>query len=67
LKFPYSEAVVFDVRKCVLVNHSVIETLHHLKDEFENEGGHLTILGINEFTNAHGSKHHLETKRKNHK
>ncbi len=67
MKFPYSEAVVFDVRKCVLVNHSVIETLHHLKDEFENEGGHLTILVINEFTNVHGSKHHIATKRKHHK
>jgi MFS superfamily sulfate permease-like transporter len=67
LKFPYSGNIVFDVRKCVLVDHSVIETLHHLKDEFENEGGHLTILGIDEFKNAHGSKHHLATKRIHHK
>ena len=67
LKFPYSGNIVFDVRKCVLVDHSVIETLHHLKDDFKNEGGHLTILGINEFTNEHGSENQLETKRKNHK
>ena len=67
LKFPYSDNVVFDVRKCVLVDHTVIETLHHLKDDFENEGGHLTILGIDEFKNAHGSKHNLATKRKHQK
>ena len=66
LKFPFSENVVFDVRKCVLVDHSVIETLHHLKADFENDGGNLTVLGIDEFTNAHGSKHHLATKRKHH-
>lgn len=66
LKFPFSEEVVFDVRNCVLVDHSVVETLHHLKADFENEGGHLTILGIDEFTNVHGSKHHLATKRKHH-
>ncbi|NBR13387.1 MAG: SulP family inorganic anion transporter [Crocinitomicaceae bacterium] len=67
LKFPYTDDVVFDVRKCVLVDHTVIETLHHLKIDFENEGGHLTILGLDEFKNAHGSKHHLSTKRKHHK
>jgi hypothetical protein len=64
LKFPYSEAVVFDVRKCVLVDHSVIETLHHLKEDFKNEGGNLTILGIDEFKNTFGSKHHSATKTK---
>jgi MFS superfamily sulfate permease-like transporter len=37
LKFPYTDDVVFDVRKCVLVDHTVIETLHHLKIDFENE------------------------------
>ena len=64
LKFPYSKDVVLDVRKCVLVDHSVIEALYHLKDDFKNEGGSLTILGIDEFTNAYRSKHHLATKRK---
>jgi MFS superfamily sulfate permease-like transporter len=67
LKFPYTEDVVFDVRNCVLVDHSVIETLYHMKDDYENEGGRLTILGIDEFKNAYGSKHHLSTKRKHHK
>jgi MFS superfamily sulfate permease-like transporter len=64
LKFPYSKDVVFDVRKCVMVDHSVIETLHHLKADFKNEGGNLTILGIDEFKNIFGSKHHSATKTK---
>jgi MFS superfamily sulfate permease-like transporter len=62
LKFPYTNEVVFDVSKCVLVDHSVIETLHHLKEDFKNEGGNLAILGIDEFKNTLGSKHHSATK-----
>ena len=62
LKLHYLEGVVFDVLKCVLVDHPVIESIYHLKDDFENEGGHLTILGIDEFKNALGSKHHSVTK-----
>lgn len=62
LKFPYSKEVVLDVRKCIMVDHSVIETLHHLKADFKNEGGNLTILGIDEFKNTLGSKHHSATK-----
>jgi MFS superfamily sulfate permease-like transporter len=57
LKFNYAENVILDVRSCKLVDHSVIETLHHLKDDFESEGGSLTILGIDEFRPAGKSKH----------
>ncbi len=64
LKFPYHANVVFDVRKCKLVDHSVIESLHHLKEDFENEGGHLEILGIEEFRPVGGSKHKLTAVRK---
>ncbi len=62
LKFPYSSDVIFDVRDCVLVDHSVIETLHHLKDDFASEGGSLNILGIDEFRPI--SKHKLSVIRK---
>jgi len=68
LKFPYNDHVVFDVRNCALVDHSVIETLHHLKDDFANEGGNLQILGIDEFKKVGKSKHHLAAVRNyNHK
>jgi MFS superfamily sulfate permease-like transporter len=64
LKFPYSSNVVLDVRDCVLVDHSVIETLHHLKEDFENEGGHLTIMGIDEFKPTSSHKFSVHRKHK---
>jgi MFS superfamily sulfate permease-like transporter len=67
LKFNYDENVILDVRSCKLVDHSVIETLHHLKDDFESEGGSLTILGIDEFRPAGNSKHPLSVVVKNKK
>ena len=62
IEFPLTSKVVLDVRDCVLVDHSVIETLHHLKDDFETEGGELVIMGIDEFTPI--SKHKLSVHRK---
>jgi MFS superfamily sulfate permease-like transporter len=62
LKFPYTSTVVLDVRECTLVDHSVIETLYHLKDDFETEGGHLVIMGLDEFTPI--SEHKLSVHRK---
>ena len=56
-KFNYSDNVVFDVTACKLVDHTVIENLHHIKDDFENDGGSFTILGIDEFKPATKSKH----------
>ena len=44
------------------MDHPVIESIYHLKDDFKNEGGNLTILGIDEFKNTLGSKHHSATK-----
>ncbi len=60
----YTENVTLDVTHCKLVDHSVIETLHHLKDDFKSEGGSLNIKGIEEFKNVGKSKHHLAAKRK---
>ncbi len=62
LKFPYNSHVVLDVTECKLVDHSVIETLHHLKEDFESEGGKLEIKGIDEFKAI--TKHHLSVHRK---
>lgn len=64
LKFPLTDHVVFDVRKCFFVDHSVIETLHHMKDDFATEGGNLEILGIEEFKTVGKSKHKLAAVRK---
>ena len=64
LKFPYSSKATLDVTKCKFVDHTVIETLYHLKDDFETEGGELIILGIEELKPVGKSKHHLAAVRK---
>ncbi len=64
LKFQLTDHVVFDVRQCFFVDHSVIETLHHMKDDFATEGGNLEILGIEEFKSVGKSKHKLAAVRK---
>jgi MFS superfamily sulfate permease-like transporter len=64
LKFPYSSNVILDLTKCKFVDHTVIETLHHLMDDFETEGGELKILGIEELKPVGKSQHHLSAVRK---
>jgi len=64
LSFPYSARVTLDLKKCHFVDHTVIETLHHLKDDFVNEGGQLNISGIEELKAVGRSKHHLAAVRK---
>ena len=56
----------------MLYNHLLFRQLsesdmlycHHLKDEFKEQGGTLTVIGIEEFKNMNRSKHELATKRK---
>ncbi len=55
--FKLSDHVIFDVTKCKMIDHTVIENLYHIKDDFENEGGSFTILGIDEFKSVSKSKH----------
>jgi MFS superfamily sulfate permease-like transporter len=62
--FSYSSIVILDLRKCHFVDHTVIDTLHHLKLDFENEGGELKIQGIDELKAVGNSKHHLAALRK---
>jgi MFS superfamily sulfate permease-like transporter len=56
-KFKRNEDVVFDVSTCKLVDHTVIENLHHMKIDFEDAGGSFTIKGLEEFTPVTKSKH----------
>ena len=56
-KFEFNKNVTFDVTQCKLIDHTVIENLYHIKDDFENEGGSFTILGIDEFKSVSKSKH----------
>jgi MFS superfamily sulfate permease-like transporter len=62
--FKFTDDVILDLTDCVFIDHSVIETLYHIKNDFTTEGGSLTILGIEELKNIGNSKHHLAAKRK---
>ncbi len=62
--FQRSEHVIFDVSTCKLVDHTVIENLHHIKEDFEDEGGVFEIKGLDEFKPVSKSKHQFSAIRK---
>lgn len=51
-EFPLNSHLIFNVSNCKLIDHSVIESLHHLKDDFKNEGGNFEILGLEKFNSS---------------
>ena len=62
--FKFTDDVILDLTDCVFIDHSVIETLYHIKNDFTTEGGSLTILGIEELKNVGNSVHHLAARRR---
>lgn len=52
------DEVQIDFAGCAFIDHSCIETLHLLQDDFKNAGGSLKLIGLHEFKAVHGSKHH---------
>jgi MFS superfamily sulfate permease-like transporter len=64
LAFKQSDEVMIDFSKCFFIDHSVVETLYHIKDDFMEEGGELIVLGIEELKPVGNSKHHLSALRK---
>ena len=62
--FKFTDDVILDLSDCVFIDHSVIETLYHIKNDFSTEGGSLTILGIEELKNVGSSTHHLAARRR---
>lgn len=65
-RFAYHESVVLDLKHCNVVDHTVIENLHHLHREFELAGGNLQIEGMEVFRPVSRS-HHEHTARNRHK
>ncbi|MBL7813304.1 MAG: SulP family inorganic anion transporter [Bacteroidetes bacterium] len=63
-KFKPSDVLVLDLSQCNLVDHTVIDNLHHLKLDFDNAGGSLTIRGLDEFTPVTRSKHAMAAVRR---
>lgn len=57
LSFEFTQPVTIDFRNCYFVDHTVIEMLYHIRDDFAAEGGELNILGIEELRPVGNSKH----------
>lgn len=57
LEHSYESRITLDVTACKYIDHTVIENLHHMKDDFIVEGGDIEIIGIDEFKSATGSNH----------
>jgi MFS superfamily sulfate permease-like transporter len=64
LSYDLTSRVTIDFQKCNFIDHSVIEILHHIKDDFKVAGGELLILGIEELNPVGNSKHPLAAQRR---
>ncbi len=56
--------VILNVEDCTFIDHSVMETLHLLEDEFKAEGGMLEVVGLERFKNIGNSTHNLASKKR---
>ena len=63
IKFNLKDHVVVDVRNCNVVDHTVIDNLLHMEHDFENEGGKMDVIGLDEFEVV-SKKGHLLSARK---
>jgi len=62
--FPLTEHVTIDVRNCNLVDHTVIDNLLHLEQEYEHAGGKLDVIGLDEFESVSKTGHVLSARKK---
>ncbi len=59
---PAEKTVILDMSATPLVDHSTMEKLHHLQDDFFHEGRHLLIVGLRDHEPV--SHHPLATRKK---
>jgi MFS superfamily sulfate permease-like transporter len=59
-----TEQLHVDVTKVDFIDHSSMEALHHLEDDFKSQGGVLDIIGLHHFENVHGSTHQLAARKR---
>ena len=60
--FPTEKKVFFDLSDAELIDHTVMEFIHHFTDEYNHSGGQCEIVGLDEH-HAY-SNHHLASRRK---
>lgn len=60
--FPEAKNVYFDLSEAELIDHTVMEFIHHFTEERNQTGGHCEIVGL-DMHHAY-SNHHLASRRK---
>lgn len=56
--------LILDFTKCNVIDHTVMDNLHHLHQDFENSNRHLKILGLDEMQYTSVSKHELSSRKR---
>lgn len=64
LKHSNAEKLVLDFTKCNIIDHTVMDNLHHLHQEFENDGRELEIIGVEEMQHTSKSQHSMSTRKR---
>lgn len=60
-EIPSGFNVTIDLKNTKLVDHSVMENLEHFKHEYEDNGGHVSIIGLDKHRPV--SDHHLAARK----
>lgn len=60
--FPAGKSLYFDLSETDLIDHTVMEFIHHFADEYVANGGHCEIVGLDDHHTY--SDHHLAVHRK---
>lgn len=60
--FPTGQNVFFDLSEADLIDHTVMEFIHHFAEDYNQAGGHCEILGLD--NHERYSAHHLSARRK---
>lgn len=60
-KIPSGKKVIFNFSEATLIDHTLLEHLHHFEEDYHNTGGHVVMLGMGNHT-AH-SEHPLATRK----
>ncbi|MGZ4958818.1 MAG: SulP family inorganic anion transporter [Methylomonas sp.] len=60
--FPERKVVFFDLSETDLIDHTVMEFIHHFCEEYNNNGGKCQIVGLDNHESF--SDHHLSARRK---
>jgi MFS superfamily sulfate permease-like transporter len=59
---PQGADVTIDLKKTKLVDHSVMESLHHFQHDYEAQGGHVRVIGLEQHQPV--STHELAARKK---